>query len=171
MLELFENPDWSIQTQRVIAEGAYGGADAFEVVRTARTIAAGNVEAWYTGWLNLPKKPKPQDGRRSPRVQVTARQRPFRASKLLSSTPHPSMLGTDPRKRENYRAGSRDASKRRNSFAAPWGCGDGAGRGGSDIYDGICCHERQGPGHGGTGASLMSGDADLLVKELYFFDI
>jgi hypothetical protein len=27
MLELFENPDWSIQTQRVIAEAAYGGGD------------------------------------------------------------------------------------------------------------------------------------------------
>ena len=70
-LELFENPDWSIQTQRVIAEGAYGGADVFEVVRTARTIAAGNVEAWCTGWLELAEGvPKPQDRRHSPRVPV-----------------------------------------------------------------------------------------------------
>ena len=81
MLELFDNPDWSIQTQRVIAEGAYGGADVFEVARTAQTIASGDTEAWYAGWLKLAEETEAAGQEAlSAGAKVTARQRLFRAS-------------------------------------------------------------------------------------------
>ena len=86
MLELFDNPDWSIQTQRVIAEGAYGGADVFEVARTAQTIAPDDVEAWYAGWLKLAEETEAAGQEAlSAGAKVTAQATAVSCVELLSS--------------------------------------------------------------------------------------
>ena len=166
MLELFDNPDWSIQTQRVIAEGAYGGADVFEVARTAKTIASGDTEAWYAGWLKLAEETEAAGQEAlSAGAKVTARQRLFRASNYYRHADF-FMLGTDPRKRENYLRVSRcfKTAIRLQSpaiEAVQVACG-------SDVYDGYFCHAKNPAARPGP-AVLMLGGADSLAEELYFF--
>lgn len=166
MLELFANPDWSIQTQRLIAESAYGGSDAFEVARTAQAIKPGDGEAWYDGWLKLAEQTE-SEGRTalSSGAVVTARQRLFRASNYYRHADF-FMLGTDPRKRENYLRVSRcfkDAIRLQSPLLEPVqvSCG-------TDIYDGYFCHAKNPPARPGP-AILMLGGADSLAEELYFF--
>lgn len=166
MLELFENPDWSIQTQRVIAEAAYGGADAFEVARTAQTIEPGNVEAWYTGWLKLADQTETAAREALAKGElVTARQRLFRASNYYRHADF-FIPGTDPRKRENYVRVARcfkDAIPLQSPVVEPVQV-----RCGSDVYDGYFCHAKNPQARPGP-AVLMLGGADSLSEELYFF--
>jgi dienelactone hydrolase len=166
MLELFGNPDWSIQTQRVIAEAAYGGADVFEVARTAQGIPPNDVEAWYAGWLKLAEGTEDAGQQAlASGAAVTARQRLFRASNYYRHADF-FMLGTDPRKRENYLRVSR-CFKAAIALQMPpieqiqVTCG-------SDIYDGYFCHAKNSAAHPGP-AVLMLGGADSLAEELYFF--
>ena len=166
MLELFGNPDWSIQTQRVIAEAAYGGADVFEVARTAQAIPPNDVEAWYAGWLKLAEATEAAGQQAlASGAAVTARQRLFRASNYYRHADF-FMLGTDPRKRENYLRVSR-CFKAAIALQTPAiekvqvTCG-------SDVYDGYFCHAKNPAAQPGP-AALMLGGADLLAEELYFF--
>ena len=52
LIELFpQNEDWSLQTFRLLAEVAVGGADLFECARTAARIGASDdTEVWYREW-------------------------------------------------------------------------------------------------------------------------
>lgn len=52
LIELFpQNEDWSLQTFRLLAEVAVGGADLFECARTAARIGgSADVEAWHREW-------------------------------------------------------------------------------------------------------------------------
>src|SRR5581483_733272 len=52
LLELFpQNEDWSLQTFRLLAEVAVGGADLFECARTAARIGdSDDVEVWHREW-------------------------------------------------------------------------------------------------------------------------
>lgn len=166
MLELFSNPDWSIQTQRLIAEAAYGGADVFEIVSTAQTIAPGDVEAWYAAWLKLAEQTEAAGQEALARgAKVTGRQRLFRASNYYRHADF-FMLGTDPRKRENYQRVSR-CFKAAIPLQSPGveavqvACG-------SEIYDGYFCQAKNPPARPGP-AVLMLGGADSLAEELYFF--
>jgi dienelactone hydrolase len=166
MLELFENPDWSIQTQRVIAEAAYGGGDVFEVARTARAIPHDDVEAWYECWLKLAEETE-LAGQQALAIgaEVTARQRLFRASNYYRHADF-FMLGADPRKRENYLRVAR-CFKAAIALQSPpveqvqVSCG-------SDVYDGYFCRAKNPPARPGP-AVLMLGGADSLAEELYFF--
>ena len=57
MLEFFPGrPDWSVQTMRLIAEAAYGGADIFECDQAADRIKPGDQESWYDEWNALAKR-------------------------------------------------------------------------------------------------------------------
>lgn len=52
LVELFpQNEDWSLQTFRLLAEVAVGGADLFECARTAARIGdSGDVGVWHREW-------------------------------------------------------------------------------------------------------------------------
>jgi dipeptidyl aminopeptidase/acylaminoacyl peptidase len=52
LVELFpQNEDWSLQTFRLLAEVAVGGADLFECARTAARIGdSDDIEVWYREW-------------------------------------------------------------------------------------------------------------------------
>lgn len=52
LIELFpQNEDWSLQTFRLLAEVAVGGADLFECARTAARIGdSGDTEVWWREW-------------------------------------------------------------------------------------------------------------------------
>src|SRR6516165_1189233 len=82
MLNIFPgHPDWAIQTERVIAEAAFGGADVFECERTACKIKIGNLESWHAEWHALGGATEAA-GREAlaEGAKVTAKQRLFRAS-------------------------------------------------------------------------------------------
>jgi alpha-beta hydrolase superfamily lysophospholipase len=166
MLELFANPDWSIQTQRLMAEGAYGGSDVFEVARTAQEIQPGSVESWYAGWLKLAERTEAA-GRDalSAGSPITGRQRLFRASNYYRHADF-FISGIDRRKRENYLRVLkcfRDAIPLQAPTIEPVqvSCG-------SDVYDGYFCHAKAPTARPGP-AVLMLGGADSLAEELYFF--
>ncbi len=167
MLNIFPGqPDWAIQTERVIAQAAYGGADVFECSRAADRIVSGDQESWHREWHALGREVEVlgraalADG-----APVTARQRLFRASNYYRHADF-FLPGTDPRKRENFlrtTACFKDAIKL-HSRKVEWvqvSCG-------SDVYDGYFVHAvnpEKTPGP----AVLMLGGADSLAEELYFF--
>jgi dienelactone hydrolase len=158
--------DWAIQTQRLIAEAAYGGADVFECDRAARRIRPGDSESWFKEWTALANEVA-EGGRKalSEGAQVTGRQRLFRASNYYRHADF-FLAGRDPRKREAYlnvAASFRDAIKLQSPKIEPIQvmCG-------MDVYDGYFCHAKQ-PDRLPGPAVLVLGGADSLAEELYFF--
>ena len=167
MLNIFPgHPDWAIQTERVIAEAAYGGADVFECDRTARKIKLGDLESWHAEWHDLARLTEAA-GRQAlaEGATVTAKQRLFRASNYYRHADF-FLPGRDARKRNNYLLVSacfKDAIKLHSQKIEPVQvtCG-------SDVYDGYFFHPVN-PKPGRWPAVLMLGGADSLAEELYFF--
>jgi dienelactone hydrolase len=167
MLNIFPgHPDWAIQTERVIAEAAFGGADVFECDRTARKIMTGDLESWHAEWHALGRATEAA-GRQAltEGATVTAKQRLFRA---LNYYRHADFFlpGQDKRKRDNYlliSACFKDAIKLHSHKieTVQVQCG-------SDVYDGYFCHPVLAES-GRWPAVLMLGGADSLAEELYFF--
>ena len=167
MLNIFPGePDWAIQTERVIAQVPFGGADLFECDRAAKKIKSGDLESWHTEWHALGRTTE-QDGREAlaAGAKVTAKQRLFRASNYYR---HADLFlpGRDPRKRESFLRVSacfKDAIKlhSRKIETVQVECG-------TDVYDGYFCHPHSTkPGRWPT--VLMLGGADSLAEELYFW--
>ncbi len=167
MVDLFPgHPDWSIQTQRVIAEAAFGGGDVFECSRTAEKIKPGDQESWWQEWVGLARATE-AEGRRAlaDGALVTGKQYLFRASNYYRHADF-FLLGTDHRKREDFirtQACFRDAAKLQTpkiEFVQVT-CG-------TDVYDGYFLHPHD-PAPGKWPVVLMLGGADSLAEELYFF--
>jgi len=159
-------PDWEIQTLRVIAEAAFGGADYFECVRTAGKIRPGDNESWHREWHALARELETA-GRADLAAgnRVSASQRLFRASNYYR---HADFFrpGLDPIKRENFVrlvACFRDAIKlgSRRVEAVQVTCG-------TEVYDGYFCHPVH-PASVRWPAVLWLGGADSLAEENYFF--
>ncbi len=167
MLNIFpDDPDWGIQTQRLIAEAAYGGADVFECDRVARRISSGDFQSWHYEWHQLALEVE-KIGRDALKkgAHVTARQCLFRATNYFRHADF-FLPGLDPRKLENFIRLSKcfkDAIKlhSRKIEEVQVQCG-------SDIYDGYYCHPVDPNASPGPGV-LMLGGADSLAEELYFF--
>jgi dipeptidyl aminopeptidase/acylaminoacyl peptidase len=167
MLNFFpDNPDWAVQTMRLVAEAAYGGADVFECDHVARRIKPDNQESWYNEWNALAQRTEAA-GRQSlaEHSSVTGRQRLFRASNYYRHADF-FLPGTDERKRTNFIRASacfKDAAKLQlpKIETVQITCE-------GDIYDGYFCAPSN-PKSGRWPAVLMLGGADSLAEELYFF--
>ncbi|MEC7489900.1 MAG: alpha/beta hydrolase [Pseudomonadota bacterium] len=167
MLNIFPgDPDWAIQTQRLIAEAAYGGADIFECDRAAKQIVPGDFESWNHHWHKLGLEVE-SSGRKALKDgdKVTARQRLFRATNYYRHADF-FLPGTDARKFENFVRLSncfKEAIKlhSRKIEEIQVRCG-------IEVYDGYFCHPVEPVSSPGPGVLLLGG-ADSLAEELYFF--
>jgi dipeptidyl aminopeptidase/acylaminoacyl peptidase len=167
MLNIFpDQPDWAIQTERVIAQVPYGGADIFECDRTAKKIVSGDLESWHREWHALASELE-RTGRADIAAgsQVSGRQRLLRASNYYRHADF-FLPGSDGRKKENFvrlSACFKDAIKlgARQVEQVQVKCG-------MEIYDGYFCHPVA-PGAGKWPAILLLGGADSLAEELYFW--
>lgn len=167
MLEIFpDKPEWAVQTQRLLAEAAYGGADVFECDAAARRVKSGDTESWQREWRRLAEETE-SAARESLAAghEVTARQRFFRASNYYRHADF-FLPGTDPRKKEFFvlangcfRQAAALNTPRIEEIEIQ--CGD-------ETYNGYFCHPRN-PAPGQWPAVLMLGGADSLAEELYFF--
>jgi dipeptidyl aminopeptidase/acylaminoacyl peptidase len=167
MLNIFPGePDWAIQTERVIAQVPYGGADVFECNRAASKIKLGDMESWHKAWHALGQELE-QAGRAdiAAGAVVTGKQRLFRAATYYRHADF-FLPGTDPRKKADFlklTACFKDAIKHHSQKIelVQVTCGN-------EVYDGYFCHPL-----GATAAKrptvLMLGGADSLAEEIYFW--
>ncbi|CAN5620331.1 alpha/beta hydrolase [soil metagenome] len=170
MLQPFpDHIDWSIQTQRLIAQAPYGGADVFECDQAARRIIGGDMESWYKEWRALAESTEAlarkafADGN-----TLTGRDRLCRASNYYRHADF-FLPGLDPRKRESYehvqacfREGIRYLTPKVEVVQVK--CGN-------DVYDGYFCHTPAAAGGKRTPSVLLLGGADSLAEELYFWGV
>lgn len=167
MIDLFpKHPGWSLQTIRLLAEVAYGGADIFECVSAAERIEGGDVESWQREWLAMAESVEAlaRDASASGH-RVSARQHFFRASGYFRQADF-FLAGHDPRKRELFlrtQACFQEGAKLHVPpiEAVQVACGD-------DIYDGYFCHPKN-PKPGKWPAVVQLGGADSLAEENFFF--
>lgn len=168
MLEPFPGHiDWAIQTQRLIAQVPYGGADIFELDQAARRIKVGDVESWYREWFALGKQTEElARAAQASGANLTAGKRLFRASNYYRHADF-FLTGKDPRKSETFSILSacfKEALKlqRLNVEVVQVKCG-------ADVYDGYFCpaFNVSNPGP----AVLMLGGADSLAEELFFWGV
>ncbi|MBX9846482.1 MAG: alpha/beta hydrolase [Xanthobacteraceae bacterium] len=159
--------DWNIQTQRLIAQSSYGGADAFEIDQAATRIIGGDMDSWYREWFSLGKQIHDL-GRASENNgdTITAGKRLLRASNYYRHADF-FLPGRDPRKRETYLLVS-DCFKRGHTLLN-LGVENIQVKCGNDVYDGYFCPAfgTKGPGP----AVLMLGGADSLAEELFFWGL
>jgi len=167
MLNVFPSqPDWAIQTERVIAQAPYGGADIFECDRTAKKIVLGDLESWHREWHSLARELE-DTGRAdiAGGSYVTGRQRLLRATSYYRHADF-FLPGTDARKKANFvrlSACFKDAMQysTHEVEAVHVRCG-------AEVYDGYFCHPVA-PKPGKWPTVLMLGGADSLAEELYFW--
>jgi dipeptidyl aminopeptidase/acylaminoacyl peptidase len=109
LIELFpQNEDWSLQTFRLLAEVAVGGADLFECARTAARIGdSDDIEVWHREWSRTAREVA-EHGRAEAAMghTYTASRALFRA---LSYWRHSEFFfeSSDPRRAEAYTEGVR----------------------------------------------------------------
>ncbi|WP_409186590.1 alpha/beta hydrolase family protein [Amycolatopsis sp. VS8301801F10] len=109
VIELFpQNEDWSLQTMRLLAQVAVGGADLFECARTAARIGRTTTdgETWQAEWSRTAKEVAAAGEAALERGETTTARRALQRS--CSYWRHSEFfLGTDdPRREEAYRAGT-----------------------------------------------------------------
>lgn len=167
MIDLFpQHPGWSLQTIRLLAEVAYGGADLFECFAAAERVKAGDVESWQREWIATAETVEALATEALAAGHgVSARQHFFRASGYFRQADF-FLSGHDPRKREFFlrtQACFKEAAK----LCAPAievvevKCGD-------ETYDGYFCHPKN-PKPGKWPVVVQIGGADSLAEENFFF--
>jgi dipeptidyl aminopeptidase/acylaminoacyl peptidase len=167
MLNVFPGePDWAIQTERVIAQVPYGGADIFECDRAAKKIKLGDMESWHKEWNALGQELE-KAGRAdiAAGAFVTGKQRLFRAATYYRHADF-FLPGHDPRKKADFlqlSACFKDAIKHhsRKIELVQVKCGN-------ELYDGYFCHPVSSAA-GKWPTVLMLGGADSLAEEIYFW--
>lgn len=173
MSELFfpEKPEWDVQALRVAAQAAYGGADVFECLRTARRIAANglNEASWRQGWSDLAStllEQQPAIGLGIADARGTDGERAARASSYLRTAeffaPYDSAL-----RRELYdrsRAAFRQALPTLSAPVDVIEVQDGA-----VAYDGYVFHGRGSSADNPGAGVVFLGGADSYAEELFFF--
>jgi dipeptidyl aminopeptidase/acylaminoacyl peptidase len=167
MLSVFPGePDWAIQTERVIAQTPYGAADVFECDRTARKIKLGDMESWHSEWHKLGRML--EDAGRADiaaGATITGKQRLFRAQSYYRHADF-FLPGSDPRKKADFIRLSgcfKEAIKYHQDVIeqVQVKCGD-------EVYDGYFCHPSNGAAKKWP-TVLMMGGADSLAEEIYFW--
>jgi dipeptidyl aminopeptidase/acylaminoacyl peptidase len=109
IIELFpQDEDWSLQTMRLLAQVAVGGADLFECARTAARIGRSTTdgEVWQAEWSRTAREVAEAGYAALERGDITTARRAlqrscsyFRHSEFFLST-------NDPRRAEAYRTGT-----------------------------------------------------------------
>jgi esterase/lipase len=165
MLPFFPSqPEWDVQTMRLAAQAAYGGSDVFEMLATARAIAARGPteESWRRGWSELGYRLLASKDA-SP---ATVGERAARACGYLRTAeffaPHDSGVRSElfDASRGAFRVAIPTLPVQVDVIEVP---DDGA------SYDGYVFHRRGGPkGAPGPGVVFLGG-ADSYAEELFFF--
>jgi dienelactone hydrolase len=171
LVELFpQNEDWSLQTFRLLAEVAVGGADLFECARTAARIGdSADTEVWHREWSRTAREVAEHGRAEAARGHTyTASRALFRA---LSYWRHSEFFfdSSDPRRAEAYTEGVkafREAAQLQGGYIEQIGVPfEGA------ILDGYIVKPAL-PAAAGPGAKrptvLFLGGADSWAEELVF---
>lgn len=107
-IELFpQDEDWSIQTMRLLAQVAVGGADLFECARVAARIGQETTdgEVWYREWNRMAKEVADQAEAALERGETTtARRALFRSCSYYRHSEF-FLDSSDPRRAEAYNKG------------------------------------------------------------------
>src|SRR5690348_14603920 len=108
IIELFpQDEDWSLQTMRLLAQVATGGADLFECARTAARIGSETTdgEVWQREWVRTAEEVAAQGYAALKRGETTtARRALFRSCSYFRHSEF--FLGSkDPRRAEAYNKG------------------------------------------------------------------
>lgn len=167
IIELFpQEEDWSLQTMRLLAQVAVGGADLFECARTAARIGDTSVdgEVWHREWSRTAKDVADAGYAALARGERTTAQRALFRS--LSYWRHSEFFldSFDPRRTEAYREGTKN-------FQAAAELTDGRIERIAVPFEGI---EMEGyivrPDASGIARPtvLFLGGADSWAEELYF---
>jgi hypothetical protein len=78
---IFQDPTFSLQLLRAIAQTYYKGADIGECLSTAYRIKEGDFDSWYTEWLKTAKRVhKYADDCLATNHKISAREAYLRAS-------------------------------------------------------------------------------------------
>lgn len=114
LIELFpQDEDWSLQTMRLLAQVAVGGADLFECARTAARIGRETTdgEVWQREWSRTAKEVAERGYAALERGETTTGQRALFRS--LSYWRHSEFFldSFDPRRDEAYREGTKNFQK------------------------------------------------------------
>lgn len=158
-----DHPEWTVQTQRLIAQAAHGGADYFDVARTVDRIRPGDPESWQAEWRRLGETAEAR-GRAAAGAgrQASAMRHFFHAGSYYRQSDF-FLPGRDPRKRalfERSRACFLEAAGRHVPAVEriEAACGE-------DVYAGYFHAPPAEPGS--LPAVLMIGGADSLAEELF----
>ncbi|OUZ12205.1 hypothetical protein BHE97_03200 [Aeromicrobium sp. PE09-221] len=107
-IELFpQDEDWSIQTMRLLAQVAVGGADLFECSRTAARIGTETTdgEVWYREWQRTAREVAAQGEAALAEGNITTGRRAlFRSCSYFRHSEF-FLRSQDPRRNEAYNAG------------------------------------------------------------------
>ena len=171
LVELFpQNEDWSLQTFRLLAEVAVGGADLFECARTAARIGdSADVEVWHREWSRTAREVAAHGRAEAAKGHTyTASRALFRA---LSYWRHSEFFfdSSDPRRAEAYTEGVkafREAARQQGGYIEQIGVPfEGV------ILDGYIVRPTPSHGNGAAGKRptvLFLGGADSWAEELVF---
>ena len=158
-----DHPEWSVQTQRLISQVAYGGADYFDAAEAAGQIEPGNPESWQTEWQRLGEtaEARAREAAAAGR-DVTAMRHFFHAGSYYRQSDF-FLPGRDRRKRdlfERTKACFLEAAKRHTPpiEQIEVTCGD-------EVYAGYFHAPLAGSAR--LPAVLMIGGADSLAEELF----
>lgn len=114
LIELFpQDEDWSLQTMRLLAQVAVGGADLFECARTAGRIGTESTDeaAWQREWSRTASDVAAAGGAALDRGEVTTARRALQRS--MSYWRHSEFFldSFDPRREEAYTEGTKNFQK------------------------------------------------------------
>ncbi len=111
LIELFpQHEDWSLQTMRLLAQVAVGGADLFECARTAARIGDKTTdgEVWYREWNRTAREVEAAGEAALERGEITtARRALFRSCSYYRHSEF-FLRSHDPRRAEAYRTGTKN---------------------------------------------------------------
>lgn len=114
IIELFpQDEDWSIQTMRLLAQVAVGGADLFECARTAARIGEETTdgEVWYREWTRTAEEVSEQGKAALERGDITTGRRAlFRSCSYFRHSEF-FLRSHDPRRAEAYNNGRNNFRK------------------------------------------------------------
>lgn len=109
IIELFpQDEDWSLQTMRLLAQVAVGGADLFECARTAARIGRTTTdgEVWQEQWSRTAREVGAAGAEALERGDLTTARRALQRSCSYWRHSEFFLPTTDPRRNEAYRTGT-----------------------------------------------------------------
>jgi dienelactone hydrolase len=114
IIELFpQDEDWSLQTMRLLAQVAVGGADLFECARTAARIGRTTTdgEVWQREWSRTAEEVAAAGEAALERGDITTAQRSLQRSCSYYRHSEFFLASSDPRREQAYRKGTANFQK------------------------------------------------------------